>query len=261
MNRSQPIDLPDTAWRGLYRAGGAAALVAVLFFRRNFGAELIGFRGFGLFDVPAAPPVTAAEWFTLLQHTPFVGLALLGLVDLVNYVLVGLLFLALYGALRRANKSAMVVATALAFVGIAVYLASNPAFSMLALSHQYAAASTEARRAALSAAGEALLAIDNPGVTYQGTGTYASLLLVLLAGLVVSVVMLRSDVFGRAAAYVGLLANGLALGYFVALAVAPAYIALPMVASAPFRVVWYVLIALRLFRLGRVQKEALLKPA
>jgi hypothetical protein len=40
------------------------------------------------------------------------------------------------------------------------------------------------------------------------------------------------------------------LGYFVTLAFAPALRALPHVISAPFRIVWYVLIARRLFQLG-----------
>jgi hypothetical protein len=48
------------------------------------------------------------------------------------------MFLALYAALRRANKSYMAIAMTLGFVGIAVYFASNTAFSMLSLSDQYA---------------------------------------------------------------------------------------------------------------------------
>ena len=37
----------DPSWKSLYKIGGAAVLIAVVFFRRNFGAELMGFRGFG----------------------------------------------------------------------------------------------------------------------------------------------------------------------------------------------------------------------
>jgi hypothetical protein len=92
---------------------------------------------------------------------------LLNVFDMVNYALVGLMFLALYGALRRANQSAMVVATASGLVGIAVTFASNQAFSMLSLSNQYAAATTEGQRSMLLAAGEGLLAINNPGAIYR----------------------------------------------------------------------------------------------
>jgi hypothetical protein len=237
-------EVADPRWKVLYAIGGVAALVAVVFFRRNCGAELMGFQGFGFIDVPATLPSSAVDWFALLQEDRLLGLVLLDFVDVVNYVLLCLVFLALYGALHRANKSAMTVATTFGFVGITVYFASNQAFAMLSLNDRYAAATTEAQRSTFLAAGEALLAIS------RGTGIYLSLFLVVLAGLIISIVMLRSGIFGKATAYVGIVANGLRLGYFIALAFAPTLIALPIVISAPFRVLWYILIALGLFRLA-----------
>jgi hypothetical protein len=237
----------DTNWQWLYWVGGAAVLIAVVVFRRHFGTEVMVLMDMGIMGLE--PPSSALDWFTLLQDNMFLGLILLDLFDIVNYALVGLMFLALYGALRRANKVAMTVATACDLVGVAVYLASNQAFAMLALSDQYAAAATDAQRATFLAAGEALLAIHNPG------GIYLSLLLVALAGLIASVVMLRSRVFGKVTATVGVVANVLVLGYFVALAFAPAIAFLFPSISAPFRLIWYILIAWRLFQLGRGAPE------
>ena len=254
---SQPSDrvvdsrTPDGGWAILYLIAGAAALIAVVLFRRNCGTELVTFGGFGVLDVPAVFPSTALDWFTLLQENRFLGLVLLDLVDLVNYALLGLIFLALYGALRRAHHGAVLLATTLGLVGIAVYFVTNQAFSLLSLSDRYAAATTQTQRATLLAAGEALLAIHNPSAIYQGTGILASLLLVTLAGLAFSLVMLRSNVFGKVTAIVGILATVFQLGYFVPLPVAPALYALPFVLSAPFRLAWYVLIAVGLFRLAR----------
>jgi hypothetical protein len=74
--------------------------------------------------------------------------------------------------------------------------------------------------------------------------------------LIISVVMLRSRDFARATGYVGIVANGAGLGYFVALAYAPAILALPPVISAPFRLIWYILIAVGLLRLGRSRPRA-----
>ena len=250
-NQVTRAETTGSAWKGLYRVGGAAILIAVLLFRRNFGAEITLFSEYTV-------PDTAINWFTLLQSNKLLGLAYFEIFDIINYALVGLMFLALYGALRRANQSAMVIATAFGFVGIAVYFASNQVFSMLTLSDRYAAATTDAQRSMFLAAGEALLAIYNPGAIYQGAGIYLSLFLVLLAGLIISIVMLRSSIFSKATAYVGILANGFGLGYFIALAFAPAILALPPVISAPFRLIWYILIARRLFQLGSgVLEEAL----
>ncbi len=143
----------------------------------------------------------------------------------------------------------MTIAAVLAFTGIVIYLASNQAFSMLSLSDQYAAAATDAQRAMLLAAGQATLAIHN-NAGYEGKGIYTSFLLVSVAGLIISAIMLRGNVFSKVTAYIGLLANAFGLGYYVALVFAPAMVALPLSISAVFLLAWYVLIGRRLFRLG-----------
>jgi len=246
----EPLRFPLYGKVGLYTVGGAAALIAAVLFRRNLGAEFSLLRMTGVIGVgPATAPSSAVDWFTLFQNSRLIGLTLFELFDVVNYALVGLIYLALYAALRRADAGSM-IATAFGFVGIAVYFASNQAFSMLALSDQYTAATTDAQRSTFLAAGEAVLAIHNPGAIYHGLGVTISLFLVTLAGLIISIVMLRSGIFSRATAIVGILAHGFGLGYFLALAFAPAVIAVPPSISAPFLLVWYVLIARRLFRLG-----------
>ena len=235
----------DSKWNSIYKIGGVAALIAVIFFRRYLSAELMAFNGFGVFDVPKEAPVTAIEWFTLLQENKFVGLALLDAFDLVNYALVGFIFLALYAALRKADQTAMGLATIFSIIGVTVYFASNQALSLLHLSEQYTAATSESQRSLYLAAGEALLA------NTQGTGIHISLFLVLLAGLIVSIVMLRSDIFTKATAATGILANSFGLSYFIVLVFAPAISWLPPTISAPFRLIWYVLIAIKLFKLGK----------
>jgi hypothetical protein len=180
-----------------------------------------------------------------------VGLSLLNLFDLINFVLVGLIFLALYAALRNVNKSLTLMAITAGLVGVAVYLASNQALEMFFLSQQYAATTTEAQRTVILNAGDILLVTNHPEAPYQATGIHVGLFLVLLAGLVISIVMLQSKLFGRAAAICGLLANGLALLGFIALAFGPSVSWIPPTLSAPFRMIWYILIAIKLFKLAR----------
>lgn len=232
------------ARRTLYRIGATAALIASVVFRRNLGAEATLLSA-------QAPPVTAEDWFALLQSVPLLGLTFLGLFDVVNYLLVGVVYLALHAALRRVDRDWMAVAVALGLVGVAVYGATNQGFAMLALGEQYASAATAPRREALAAAGEALLAIQNPGVIHKGTGIYLSLLLVTLAGLVTSLVMLRSAAFGKLTAYLGTLAHLLVLGYFPTLILAPHLVWIPHTAAAVPLIVWQVLVARTLLRLAR----------
>lgn len=177
-----------------------------------------------------------------------------------TYAMVGLLFLAVYAALREEHGSAALVAVASSLVGIGIYFASNLAFALLSLSNRYAAATSDAQRATLAAAGEARPAGGNPRALYQGTGVYLSLLLVTLAGLVFSAAMLQSWTFGQLTAYVGLLANLFLLGYLLTLFLAPALQALPMVVSAPLRIVWYTLMARRLLQLASAASAVRTQP-
>ena len=249
MDSSISVESRKFAWKALYITGGVAALVAVIIFRRFFAVELMAFNGFGIFDVPSTEPTTAFEWFGLFERNKLIGLILLGIVDLINYALVGLIFLAVYGALKKANEIAMGLASILSLISISVYFASNQALSFLHLNEQYQAATSDAQRNIYLGAGEALSA------NIQGTGWYVSLFLIYLAGLIISVVMLQSNVFNKATAWTGILANSFGLLLFIALIFAPAIAWLPPSLSAPFRVTWYVLIAIKLFKLAKVGEK------
>lgn len=241
------LSADETGWRTLYRAGGVAALVAGILFRRNLGVEI------GLFAGPQ--PESVAGWFALLQENRLLGLAYLHLFDVVNYALLALMFLALVVVLRHVNRSAITIAAVLAFLGITSYVASNTALSMLALSDQYARAG-EAQRQLLLAAGEGLLALNRfSSGAHPGSAGYASLLLIALAGLLTSFIMLRSALFGRLTAYVGLLAAALDLAYCLAYAIAPGARELLAVLFIPaaglFLMLWHILVGWRLWRLAR----------
>ena len=239
----------ESAWKALYITGGVASFLAVIIFRRFFAVELMTFNGFGVFDVPPTEPVSALEWFALFERNKLLGLILLGIVDLINYTLVGLLFLAVYGALKKVNEVAMGLAIILSMISISVYFASNQALGFLYLSGQYQAAISDAQRSIYLGAGEALLA------SIQGTGWYASFFLIYLAGLIISVVMFQSAVFSKATAWTGILANGFGLLLFIALIFTPDMAWIPPSLSAPFRVAWYILIAIKLFKLAKKQRR------
>lgn len=246
MNQVTNAETTDSAWKSLYSVGGTAALIAAVIFRRNLGAEI------SLFS-KHVPPGTVIDWFTLIQNNRLLGLSYLNLFDIADYVLVGLMFLALNIALRRTNRSYMAIATTLGPGGIALAFASNTALSMLSLSNQYAAATTDAQRAMFLAAGQAMLTTN--GTIYQSTGIYMSFLLMAIAGLIVSIVILRSSIFSRVTAYVGILASAFDLTYCITLAFIPAIdadlIALwTQPAAGLLLMVWHILIGLRLLRLG-----------
>ncbi len=230
----QHMDEPRAAagavWRPLYRVGGAAALLSVVFIL----AAAVVFIAWPI-------PTTLEAWFARYQQNALIGLLNLDLLLVASYVAMIPIYLALYVALRRVSESFMALALAFSLVGAALILAVNPAFAMLSLSDRYAAAPTHAQQATLLAAGQALL------TNWQGTAFDMAYLLGAVAALIIAVVMLQSKVFSKATAYAGLLMGALTLVPATAGTVGVVFSLVSLVPT----VVWLLLIAWRLFQLGQ----------
>jgi hypothetical protein len=228
-NQATNAETADSGWNSLYKVGGAAALIVAAF----IPIQIIIF-------VIWPPPSTVIGWFTLFQNNRLIGLLDMDLLLIIDQVLIGLVLLALYIALRRTSQSFMAIALTLALVGIATYFASTAAFEMLSLSDQYAAATTEAQRSMFLAAGQVMLAI------WQGTAFDVGYVLEGVALLITAVVMLRSTLFGKVTAYVGIVVGVMSL-------VPPTAGTIGLIFALGSLVpleIWCILIARRLFQLG-----------
>lgn len=225
-----------------YRVGGVAALVVALLTVMEV-----------VFFIIFPPPSTVNGWFELFQSSPIIGLLDFWGLELFMYAMFILVFLALYIALKRVNQWGMAVALTLALLGVAIFYATNNPFSMLTLSNKYAAATTEVERATLVAAGEAVLASTNQRAV---GGFNIGLFLVSVAGLIVSVVMLRATAFSRATACIGILAFGLSLADYIRQAITSsvAIALLVILPGALLLVVWFSLLGWRLLQLGRLKE-------
>ena len=238
----KPEDMPhtqtvDPAWKPLYKVGGVAALIVVMLIVISIPIFIIWPPPGGLLPTSS----TVIDCFTLFQKNWLLGLLGLDLVMLASAVLGIPIYLALYAALRRASPSFMAIALTLGLVGIPAYFAANPAFSMLSLSNQYAAATSDAQRSLFVAAGQAILA------NYQGTGFDMYYILGAVATLLISAVMLRNAPFSKKTAYVGIAAGVLML---VPPTVGTIGVYLSLISLVAL-VIWYVLIARRLLMLAQ----------
>jgi hypothetical protein len=230
------------SWKDLYRISGAAALIVVLLTI----SEIIGLTIY-------PQPSTVIGWFTLFQSNKIVGLLDFWGLEVPMYALFTLVFLAFYMVLRKVNEGNMAIATTLALLGIGIFFATNNPFTMLSLSNQYAAAMTDSQRSISLAAGQAVLANTNQRAV---GGFNMGLFLVSVAGLIVSLVMLRSNSFSRLTARVGILANLLSLADYLREALSPpvAVALLLILASALFLVIWFALVGRSLYKLGQIAK-------
>jgi hypothetical protein len=185
MNRL--ADVAADPWRPLVRWGAVAAIVVLVMIPLQAAVFLL-----------SPPPTTVAGYFALFQANPLLGLLDLDLLLTLDYVVMIPFYLALFVLLRRREPSLALLALTLGLFSLALFFVSREAtFSMWQLSTQYAVAD-EAGRAALLASGQTLLTL------YNG-GTFGlSYLLGAASTLMFSFAMLRTLLFGRAAAVVGL---------------------------------------------------------
>ena len=229
-------------WDRIYKIGGIAAL----------GAVLVGLAEITITFLPGgnAPHETVLDWFALFQEHPFMGLRDLGLLNILLNTLAILIFFALYAAHRQSpDRPCAALAMLIAMLGVGVFYATNRAFAMWDLTNRYTAATSDAQRAAIEAAGLAVLAVGRS----HSPGTFLAFFLLEAAGVMMAAVMLHSGIFSKATAVAGLLGFGMLALFEVTssfvLGLGNATLILAMLGGLS-AMVWYILIARRLFRLG-----------
>jgi hypothetical protein len=230
------VQAPESDWRLLYRIGGIVALIEVV-------ATPIAILVYLLWPPPSFQPTTNAilDWFSLYQRNAVRGLFDLDLLMMLMIVLGTLLTLALYVALRQASQTFAAIALALGLMGAAIYVPTNPAFSMLGLSNQYAAATSDAQRASIVAAGQAMM------VGYQSSAFNVSYIMMGISTLIIALVMLRSPLFSKGIAYVGIF-TGVAM--LIPSDAGTVGLIFAFASLVPM-VIWYILVARRFFQLGK----------
>jgi len=230
-------------WQGIYKFGGVAAI----------GAVIVGIIESAIQFLPAAavPAETVLDIFALFQVNPFMGLRNLGLLNIFLNLLAILTYLALYAAHKKTDQRAFAtLALIISYLGIGVFFATNRTFPMLALSQEYAVATSDAQRMVLEAAGQSMISV---GASHS-PGTFLGFALSELAGILISMVMLRSKIFGKLTAFAGMFGFGILLvvEFFTSFrsGLSDTMLLLYMVGGL-LSMAWYIMIARTLFKLGR----------
>lgn len=220
------------ARKSILLAGGIAAIVVLAIFPLQMS----------VFALAWPPPETAQAYFDLLRTSPMVGLLSLDVLLMADWIVLLVVWAALYVALRERAPRAMLVTMGIVLVSTVMYFVSNTAFRMLALSRDYSVASG-AERESILAAGAAALA------TFDGPWFVASYVLSGLAVFVASLIMWRAAGWGR-------IVGGIGMAYGAMQAVPPNLGTVGMVVSVASllpMLAWLVLVARKLIKLGRAE--------
>jgi hypothetical protein len=232
MSDAVVITPSDPRWRDLYKVAGIAAVIS----------ELVIILGLVTYFIwPYAPGTQSTEdIFLHLQNDALGALISLDLFLLIGNLFSILLFLALYVSLRQVSESYALIALVVGLIAVVLLIPARPLRELYSLSGQYTAATTEVTRSHYLAAGEALLA------SFGGIGWFLNTLLGGFSLLISSFLMLRSRIYNKATAYVGIVSNVAVCSFII-----PVVGIFLLFLSVPGYAIWYFLLAKRFFQLGR----------
>jgi hypothetical protein len=222
----------DSRWKDLYQIAGIAAIIS----------EVVIILGIVTYFIwPFTPGrETTESIFQFLQSNKLGGLVSLDLFLFIGNLFSIALFLALYVSLKQVNESYALIALALGLIGLVLLIPSRPISELFTLSRLYSTATTQAAKSQYLAAGEALLTLFN------GTNWFMNTLLGGISLLISSLLMLRSKLYSKSTAYVGIFTNAVVCGFFI-----PVVGTVLLFLSLPGYILWYFLLARRFFQMAR----------
>jgi hypothetical protein len=226
------IKTQKSHWKELYIIAAIAAILSEI-------VLIIGIVA--VFIYPYAPGNTSTESIFLLLQSDKLG----GLISLDFHLVLGnllgiLLFIALYVSLKQVNESYALIALVLGLIADVLIIPARPISELFSLSGLYATAATEVAKSQYLAAGEALLS------QFNGTGWFMNTFLGGFSLLISSLLMLRSGVFSKSTAYVGIITNAAVCLFFI-----PGIGMLFLFLSLPGYIIWYVQLTRRFLNLAQ----------
>jgi hypothetical protein len=236
-NKSTVLSVPESSLKSLFTIGGVAAIL-----------QLVSILSYSVVIGMLGPKPTSAEEYFAVYQSSVLEAFLRG--DFLLMILIGLYlgtFPALYAALHRLSPVYTALATLFTLIAVTLSFANESTFSLLRLGDNYVSATSEAQRAQLLAAGEAVIASD----MWSGTSAYMTGILLQGSGVMISVIMLRSQDFSKVTAYAGLLGNGFDLVQHILHPFAPSISAFIMMFMGLFYFVWFPMLARDFFKIRR----------
>lgn len=230
------VDAVDPDGRWLYRVGGISAIA--------FGVAYIII--IALYVPMGAKPSGAEAWLAHIARNTTAWWAILGLSVLTDLLLVPVA-LSLYLALKGINKNALLVATACVglFVVLDLTLTWTNYASLITLSSNYAAATSDAQRAVFIAAAIYPSSVVDSNLLF----VYNSL--TLAVGILMTGLVMLKGVFNKSTAYLGLVIGILGIVSVVSSFFASSVSSVTIILTSILLIVWPMFVGYRLYRLGQ----------
>jgi len=227
----------ESTWKRMCVVGGITALAQVAC---AFVTMIVAF-GVG------GEPESAGQFFDWMARDRFTAVLRLDFASLVSMVFYYFTIFGVYAALRRVNGAFILAAMMFSFIGITLWLSSHSALSLLNLSNQYAGTADPELKTRFLTAGDTILASN----MWHSSGAFVGGCLLQLSALGISIMMLTTNVFGKLVAVIGVVTHGLDLVHIVVGPFLPTVSAALLAVAGTLYLPWFVLLGLRLLKIGR----------
>ncbi len=246
-NQFSNIEDTEKQWKSIYTFGGITTIIALAGISLDV---LIGnITGGNL----SALPQTAIDRFAEFHENKLAGLYHLDLLNIIVQMILIPAYFALYAAHRNVNKAYGFFAFIVFLFGSVVMVAHNTALPMLELSNKYFATTLESQKVLYAAAGESMLARGAHG----SAGIFLGFFIPNIAGLLMSLVMLKGKIFSKINSWFGIIGSILMLLYVILVNFVPGVETMATTFAMPgglLLMTWMILFAIKLFRLRSIEK-------
>jgi hypothetical protein len=229
--------------RTFYAIAGISALLIICIIIIDIAASI--FAG----KAPTPGSLSASDVFAMFQTNPFRAFQYMGMANILEQVLMLLIVYAFYVSHKNLYKNASFLTLLVFLLSLGIYLSNNASLPLYALSTKYTAAGAQAKQL-FAAAGEAVL---SKGEDFTA-GSLLYFLINEVGVFMMLIIMVKSKVFGLLSSIVGLVGVLLLTVFTWGATLSPALYNTLMTTSMVgglLMLTWYLLIAIKLFRLSR----------
>jgi hypothetical protein len=234
----------EKQWNSIYTLGGLATIIALLDILLDV---VIGnVTGGNL----SALPQTAIDRFTEFHNNKFLGLYHLDLLNIIAQMILIPAYFALYAVHRNVNKAYGLLALVVFLFGSVIMVANNTALSMLELSNKYFSTTIESQKSLYAAAGESMLVQGAHG----SPAIFLGFFIPNIANLIMSIVMLKGNVFSKINSWLGIIGSILMMMYVILVNFGTGVENMATIFAMPgglLLMVWMIMFSIRIFKLSQ----------
>jgi hypothetical protein len=238
----------EKQWKSIYTLGGIVTIIALT------GILLDVIIGNVTGGNLSALPQNAVDRFVQFHVSKFQGLYHLDLLNIIIQMILIPAYFALYAVHRNVNKAYSLLALVVFLFGSVIMVANNTALPMLELSNKYYSSTIELQKAFYAAAGESLLARGAHG----SPGIFLGFFIPNIANLIMSVIMLKGQIFSKINSWFGIVGSVLMLLYVILVNFGTGVESMTTAFAMPgglLLMAWMILFTKRLFNLGNVSPK------